>query len=337
MDRAAIEKDVTDEALMRDLASGQQDAIGLLYARYAPTILGMAAQALGRPTAEDIVQDVFIAVWKNAAAYDPKRGPVRPWLLQIAHFRIANELRRKSRRPQIQADPEGERLASIPEPGPGQSEEIWNAYRTSALRRALEELPPPQRQALGLAFFEQLSHDEIASALKLPLGTAKSRIRAGLRTLRHRLAPLVATLVGIAILGAVALRLFSGRAELGRDERALTLLTSSDSQALRLTAPNAPESGIHGVYRYRPGSPIAVFTISNFPPAPAGRVYRAWALHGGAWVPLGDALPDASGHARRIAEHPALASRPDRLEVTLEPEIGGTAPSGPVLIAWPPQ
>jgi RNA polymerase sigma-70 factor (ECF subfamily) len=334
MERGDIEKDVTDEALMSDLASGQQDAIGLLYARYAPTILGMAAQALGRPTAEDVVQEVFLAVWKNAPTYDPKRGPVRPWLLQIAHFRIANELRRKSRRPQIQADPDGERLASIPEPGPGQSEEVWNAYRTSALRRALEELPPPQRQALGLAFFEQLSHDEIASALKLPLGTAKSRIRAGLRTLRLRLAPLV---VGLAILGVFALRLLSGRTELARDERALTLLTSSDAQALRLTAPGAPESPIHGVYRYRPGSPIAVLTLSNFPPAPAGRVYRAWALRGGTWVPLGDARPDASGHARRIAEHPALASRPDQLEVTLEPELGGTAPTGPILIAWPPK
>jgi len=337
MERAAIEKDVSDEALMSNLASGQQDAIGLLYARYAPTILGMAAQALGRPTAEDIVQDVFIAVWKNAPTYNPKRGTVRPWLLQIAHYRIANELRRRTRRPQIQADPDGERLASLPEPGPGQPEEVWNAYRHSALRRALEELPPPQRQALGLAFFEQLSHDEIASALKLPLGTAKSRIRGGLRSLRLRLAPLIAALAGIAILGVFALRLLSGNTELARDERALTMLTSSDSQALRLTAPSALESRIHGVYRYRPGSQIAVLTISNFPPAPAGRVYRAWALCGGAWIPLGDVRPDASGHARRIAEHPALASRPDRLEVTLEPEIGGMAPSGPILIAWPPK
>jgi len=335
MERAAIEKDVSDEELMSDLASGKQDAIGLLYARYAPTVLGMAAQALGSPTAEDIVQEVFLAVWKNAPTFDPKRGTVRPWLLQIAHYRIANELRRRRRRPQIKADPDGERLAGIPEPGPGQSEEVWNAYRHSALRRALEELPPPQRQALGLAFFEQLSHDEIASTLKLPVGTAKSRIRAGLRSLRLRLAPLVVALAGIAILGAVALRLLSGRTELVRDERALTLLTSSDSQALRLTAPGAPESPIHGVYRYRPASQIAVFTISNFPPAPVGRVYRAWALSGGAWVPLGDARPDATGHARGIAEHPALASRPDGLEVTVEPEIGGMAPSGPILIAWP--
>jgi len=335
MERAAIEKDVTDEALMSDLASGQQDAIGLLYARYAPTIHGMAAQALGRPTAEDIVQDVFIAVWKNAPKYDSKRGPVRPWLLQIAHYRIANELRHQSRRPKIQADPEGEKLASIPEPGPGQSEEVWNAYRHAALRRALEELPPPQRQALGLAFFEQLSHDEIATALKLPLGTAKSRIRAGLRSLRLRLAPVIATLAGIAILGVFALRFLSGRSELARDDRALTMLTSSDSEALRMTAPGDPQSRIHGVYRHRPGAPIAVLTLSNFPPAPAGRVYRAWALHAGSWIPLGEARPDASGHARQIAEHPALTSRPDRLEVTLEPEPAGAAPSGPIVIAWP--
>jgi RNA polymerase sigma-70 factor (ECF subfamily) len=202
------------------------------------------------------------------------------------------------------------------------------------LRRALEELPPPQRQALGLAFFEQLSHDEIASALKLPLGTAKSRIRAGLRSLRLRLAPLIAMLAGIAILAVFATRFFSGRAELARDERALTMLTSSDSEALRLTAPGDPQSSIHGVFRHRPGAPIAVFTLSNFPPAPAGRVYRAWALRGGSWIPLGDARPDASGHARQIAEHSALASRPDRLEVTLEPETGGTTPSGPIVIAW---
>src|SRR5262245_41068853 len=326
----------TDEDLMRSVASGRQEAIGPLYSRYAPTVLRMAAQALDRATAEEIVQDVFVSVWKNARVFDPARGPVRPWLLQIAHYRIANELRRRSRRPNIQADPEGELLAAIPEPGPGQSEEAWNAYRHAALRRALEELPPPQRQALGLAFFDELSHAETASALKLPLGTAKSRIRAGLRTLRLRLAPLIAALAGIAILGAVALRFFSGRADLARDERALTMLTSSDSEALRLTAPGTPDSRIHGVYRHRPGSPIAVFTLSNFPAAPSGRVYRAWARYGATWVALADARPDASGHARAIAEHPALASRPDRLVVTLEPEAAVPAPTGPIRIAWPP-
>ena len=98
MEDAVIEKELSDESVMNDLASGRQDAIGVLYARYAPTILGMAALALGRPTAEDIVQDVFLAVWKKASTYDPTRGTVRAWLLQIAHYRILNALRQRRRR-----------------------------------------------------------------------------------------------------------------------------------------------------------------------------------------------------------------------------------------------
>ena len=327
--------DVSDEALMADLASGKQDAIGALYARYAPTVLGMAAQALGRPTAEEVVQDVFVAVWKGAQTFDPSRGAVRPWLLQIAHYRIANELRRRSRRPRLQEDSDGELLAAAPDPGPGPSDEAWNAYRHAALRRALEELPPPQRQALGLAFFDQLSHDEIAEALKLPLGTAKSRIRAGLRALRVRLAPIVATIAVAAAAGLVAARLSSSRPELARDERALTMLTSSDARSMRMTVPGEPGAAAHGVYRHREGSPIAVLTISNFEPAPAGRVYRAWAHVRGAWIPLGVLMPDATGHARGIAEHAALVSAPERVEVTVETERGGAAPAGPVVVSWP--
>jgi len=329
--------DPSDEDLMRALASGGEDAIGPIYARYAPIVLGMAAQALGHATAEEIVQDVFVAVWKNAASFDPARGPVRPWILQIAHYRIANELRTRSRRPRTEAELDQERLAQLPDPGPDQVEAAWNEYRRGALHRALEELPPPQRQALGLAFFEDLSHGEIASALALPLGTAKSRIRAGILALREKLAPLVAMLAVLALLAGVAYELQSRRRALGRDERALAMLTSSDAQAVRLTAPTAPESRIHGVYRFRVGSPIAVVTFSNFPTAPEGRVYRAWALSAGAWTLLGEARPDATGHARLIAEGKRLTARPESLQVTLEsgPEL--PAPSGPVVIAWPPR
>src|SRR5262249_46857821 len=154
-----------------------------------------------------IVQDVFVAIWKNARSFDPSRGPARPWLLQIAHYRIANELRRRSRRPQTLADPDGERLASLPDPGPDQSEEAWLAYKRENLARALEKLPPPQRQALGLAYFAELSHDQIARILELPLGTAKSRIRAGVRNLRVLLAPLALLLAALAVLTGLAMRL----------------------------------------------------------------------------------------------------------------------------------
>jgi RNA polymerase sigma factor (sigma-70 family) len=330
--------DPSDEELMRALVSGREDAIGPLYSRYAPIVFAMAAQALDRPTAEEIVQDVFVAVWKNAASFEPERGPVRPWLLQIAHYRIANELRRRSRRPQVEADPEGEHLGRVPDPAPDPVAITWTEYRRAALRRALEELPPPQRQALGLAFFQDLSHGEIAAVLDLPLGTAKSRVRAGLLSLRGKLAPLMATLALIALLAGVTIDARNRRRAtalaLASDERALSMLTSSDAQALRLTAVNGTNSETHGVYRFRPGAATAVITLSNFPPAPSGRVDQAWALLGGHWTSVGLAHPDAAGRARLIAEGAAFAARPEALQVTVEPESGSLSPSGPAVIAW---
>jgi RNA polymerase sigma-70 factor (ECF subfamily) len=324
----------SDEELMRALASGREEAVGSLYARYAPIVFGMAARALDRPTAEEIVQDVFVAVWKNAGTFDSARGLVRPWLLQIAHYRIANELRTRSRRPRAHADPDGERLDSLEDPAPDQLELAWTEYRRAALRRALEELPPPQRQALGLSFFEDLSHGEIASALGLPLGTAKTRVRAGLAALRGKLAPLVATLAFLAVLSGIGVEVWNRRRALATDERALAMLTSSDAQAMRLAAAPGVAPETHGVYRFRPGSATAVMTLSNFPPASPGRSYQAWALIAGRWTSLGLVRPDAAGRARLIAEGPSLATRPEALEVTAEPERGSASPAGPVVIIW---
>lgn len=324
----------SDEDLLAALASGREDAIGTIYSRYAPTVFGMAAQALDRPTAEEIVQDVLVAVWKNARSFDPKRGPVKPWLLQIAHYRIANELRSRSRRPRTESDPEGERVSALPDHAPDQNEQAWSEYRGAVLRRALDELPPPQRQALGLAFFEDLSHGEIASVLGLPLGTAKSRVRAGLAALRGKLALLVAGLAFLAVLTGVAFEFRGRRRAFETDERAVAMLTSSDAQALRLTAAAGIPPETHGVYRFRPGATTAVLTFSNFAPAPAGRAYQAWALLGGRWTSLGVAGPDAAGKARLIAERPTFALRPEELKVTLEPEGGSSSPTGPVVISW---
>jgi RNA polymerase sigma-70 factor (ECF subfamily) len=324
----------TDEELIQSIASGRQEAVGPLYSRYAPTVLGMAAQALDRATAEEIVQDVFLAVWKNARSFDPARGRARPWLLQIAHYRIANELRRRRRRPQTLADPDGERLRSLPDLMPDQSEEAWESYKREALARALEKLPPPQRQALGLAYFAELSHDQIARILELPLGTAKSRIRAGLRNLRGLLAPLALLLALLAILTGVAVRLRSEQQRLAQSSRALTMLTASDSQALRLTATESAPAATHAVFRFRPGGSIAVLTFSNFPQAPAGRTYQAWALTRGHWISIGTARPDAAGRARLIAEGADFGNRPEIVRVTLEPERGSSTPTGPDIVLW---
>ncbi|HKA14558.1 MAG TPA: sigma-70 family RNA polymerase sigma factor [Myxococcota bacterium] len=327
----------TDEALMRALAGGSEDALRPIYARYAPLVFSMAASSLERATAEEIVQDVFLSVWRNAAQYDAGRGPLRPWLLQIAHYRILNELRSRSRRPQPAPDPDGERLAALADPDPGPSAAAWSEYRRSAVRRALELLPPAQRQALSLAFFDELTHEQVADALQLRLGTAKTRIRAGLAKLREHLVPALGAIVLVLTASVAALLHHRGAEEgaLALDERALDLVTSSDVVPLRLEATPGFAPDAHANYRSRPGTPIAVLSLSHLPPAPTGRIYQAWVRHGESWISFGTAAPDAAGKARIVAQGPELAVPAEALEVTLEPADGSGAPSGPPVIAWP--
>ena len=123
-------------------------------------------------------------------------------MLQIAHHRIVNELRRRSRRPSTGSNDDELDLEAIPGDAPDPAENAWYEYRRAAVQAAFAGLPPHQRQPLGLAFFEDLTHEQIADVLNLPLGTTKSRIRAGLQGLRGKLAMVVAVL---AVGGTAAL------------------------------------------------------------------------------------------------------------------------------------
>src|SRR5262245_5365635 len=183
-----------DEELMRRVAEGSPEALGLLHRRFARLIFGLAVQTLDRAAAEDLVQEVFLAVWRNAGRFDPERGSVRSWILQIAHFRLLNELRRRSRQPEIVAD-DGVALGGVADDEPGPAEATWQAHRRALVAAALEELPAAQREAVGLAFLDDLTHEQVAAELGVPLGTAKTRIRAGLQKLRGSLAPYGAALV----------------------------------------------------------------------------------------------------------------------------------------------
>ena len=147
------------------------------------------------------------------------------------------------------------------------------------------------------------------------------------------LGPQWAALVALGLLAAVAVRWAGEHATLARYDRALALVTASDSVNLRLAPVAGTPPATHARYRGRAGAGMAVVTFSGFPPAPAGRVYQAWARHGSTWTSLGTVLPDA-GSARLIAESPVLAALPDTLEVTLEPRAGSATPSGPVVVAW---
>src|SRR5271157_3575186 len=202
-DPSAKAPEETDEELVHALAGGRQEALGVLFARHAPLVFGIARQTLDGAAAEDIVQDVFLAVWHGAATFDPARGAFRPWLLQIAHHRVLNELRRRSRKPLSVTAADRDRLDGLADSSPEPSAELWREFRRSAVREALEQLPPLQRQALGLAFFEELTHEQVASVLNLRLGTAKSRIRSGLQRLRGQLSPVLA-LLALTLVGSVA-------------------------------------------------------------------------------------------------------------------------------------
>jgi len=333
---------LSDEELMGQLAAGRQDALGPLHGRYASLVFNLAAQTLDRATAEEIVQDVFVAIWRKAGTFDPARGTFRAWVLRIAHLRVLNELRRRGRRPRVDPDPEGLRLASVPEPGPGPAEEAWCEHRRGIVRAAVAALPPPQRQALSLAFLEDLTHQQIADFLNLPVGTAKTRIRAGLQTLRAHLSPLFAGgLILAGLLTFAGLREHAHQASLRRQGRALSLVTNSEVVPRRLGPAPGINPAAHGNYRGRPGVDLAVLTLSYLAPAPRGYEYRAWASHGGRWTLLGRAQLDNDGRSLIIAEGPELATPPDQLQVALEP-VGnradaGAAPTGLPVVRWPAQ
>lgn len=327
--------DSADEELIRQVAAQDKDALQPLYSRYAPLIYHMAAQTLGSNAAEDIVQDVFLQVWDNAPKFDPQRGTFRPWLLQIAHFRILNELRRRSRRPQLGAEWDDELAEQLPDTSAEPIEAAWNSYRREAIQAAVNQLPPTQRQALSLAFFEDLTHDQVAATLNLPLGTVKTRIRTGLHTLRHNLAPLGMIAVLLAALGIIGFQYRQNLETLQKDGAALDVITDSEETTIHLPpAPGIP-SQTHGSYRGKPGTPIAIIAIDNFAPPPAGKVYQAWVRHGSEWLSLGTITPEANGRGVLIAQGPDLAIAPDAIEVTLEPAGGSTVPTGPVIIAAP--
>lgn len=334
-----LEAGLTDEQLMARLARGQQEALGPLYARYAPLIFRIASQSLDQPAAEEMVQEILLTAWRGAASFDPAQGSVKGWLLQLAHWRILNEVRRRRRRPkEEQATDDEDLLADARDPEPGPEEQVWSAQRREAIRSALAALPSKQRQAIALAFFGDLTHQEVAQALGVPLGTAKTRVRDGLLRLRLLLAPIAATLALIVLLGAGILHDLDQQRSLQRQEHALALLTSSETQSIRVpaVAGGGAPANAHASYRAQSGVSVAVVAAEHLPAAPANSTYQAWARIDGAWQSLGTFQPNADGSAILIAEGPVWATLPDAIQVTLEPTGGASQPGPRTVLAWGP-
>jgi RNA polymerase sigma-70 factor, ECF subfamily len=325
---------------MSELAAGRREALGPVHGRYASLVFALAARSLDRATAEEITQEVFLTVWQKAATFDPARGTLRSWLSQITQTRVINEIRRRGRRPSATSGSTGMGTESLPDSEPGPAEAVWLEHRRAAVRAAVDALPPPQRQALSLAFLDDLTHEQVAAFLNLPLGTTKSRIRSGLKSLRGSLAPLVgAGLILAGLLTFAGLREHDHQASQRRQARALALVTNSDVVPRRLGPAPGVDPLAHGNYRGLPGVDLAVLTLSHLEPAPRGHEYRAWVSHGGRWTLLGRAQLDGDGRSLIIAEGLELATPPDQVQVTLEPldTRADAGPIGPPVVRWPVQ
>ena len=174
--------DLDDESadVVRRIAAGDTDALRTLYDRYGTILFGMAYRLLGdRQLAEDCVQEIFVTVWRSAGRYDPARARVTTWLFAVGRNKMVDMLRWRSRRP---VEPLPEQWSS--DESPDSAELAAAAEDGESVAAALAELSEPQREVLSLAYFEGLTHAEIAARLGVPLGTVKGRIRLALERLR---------------------------------------------------------------------------------------------------------------------------------------------------------
>lgn len=169
------------------MAAGDERALAELYDAHARSIYSLALRIVGRPAeAEDVTQDVFTQAWQSAARFDASRGNVAAWLLVMTRTRALDRLRRERRRPADSAEPST--FDRIPNDAPGVDMVMATSQEAARARAAVEALPPVQREAVELAYFEGLTHSEIAARTSQPLGTVKTRIRSAMQQLRAALA-----------------------------------------------------------------------------------------------------------------------------------------------------
>ncbi len=177
--------------LLSRIAAQDRSALAEFYDQTAPGLFAFALRMLGnRQDAEEVIQDVFVQVWTKARTFNPALGLAFSWVVGIARNRCIDRLRARQRRARAAA--ELERDVQVEEAANRTADEkITTHDELGALRSAMGSLPADQRQAIEMAFFGGLSHQEVAQALHQPLGTIKARIRRGMLKLRQSVQSLV--------------------------------------------------------------------------------------------------------------------------------------------------
>jgi RNA polymerase sigma factor (sigma-70 family) len=181
-----------DEAIVRRIVDGDQRALGELYDRYGRPAYSLARRICAdEGLAEDVVQEVFLAFWRDPSRFDAARGSFSTWLLTLVHHKSVDAVRRESavRRRTVPASDDGEEWSALP--GPGADQAALGQVVAGQVRDALGRLPLEQRQALALAYYGGYTQREVATLTGVPLGTVKSRMFTGIARLRNVLGPLL--------------------------------------------------------------------------------------------------------------------------------------------------
>jgi RNA polymerase sigma-70 factor (ECF subfamily) len=173
-----------ERAIGGRLAAGEPAALAEVYDQYASFVFGLARRVIGEPRgAEDVTQEVFVSLWERPEAFDPVRGSMRTWLATLAHRRAVDYVRREeARRRRSQRD-----AARQATPVPDVEELASAILMAEEVRAAVVALPEEQRRAIELAYFGGRTYREVAVELGIPEGTAKSRLRLGLRRIASAL------------------------------------------------------------------------------------------------------------------------------------------------------
>ncbi|MGY1603781.1 sigma-70 family RNA polymerase sigma factor [Geodermatophilus sp. SYSU D00815] len=180
--------DPADVALVRRIRAGDREAVDDLYARFRRPAFALARRLLGDDAlAEDVLQDVFLSVWRDPGAFDRSRGSFASWVLAMVHHRAVDAVRREESQRRRHSRAGAELVLREPTEARDVEDQAWERVVSARVRGALGVLPAAQREALTLAYYGGYTQREVAALTGAPLGTVKTRMLAGMRRLREDL------------------------------------------------------------------------------------------------------------------------------------------------------
>jgi len=189
-----------DAELLRRIHAGDRAAVDELYERFRRPAFALARRILADDgLAEDVLQDVFLGVWRDSSGYDGARGSFSSWLLAVVHHKAVDAVRREESQRRRQARAEDEAALAEPIAARDVADDAWSRVVADQVRTALGVLPTAQREALTLAYYGGYTQREVAALTGTPLGTVKTRMLAGMRRLKTELGGLSAQGGGSAL------------------------------------------------------------------------------------------------------------------------------------------